>query len=242
MLGSTAECGRMLAALRRLRSERDGIAAVEFALILPLMLLLYFGSFEITQAVRASRKVDLVANALANLASQQLTCTGGSGVCLTEADMTGANGIFTAAAAIMSPYPTTNLTMTVSQVNISTYNSNLIAKVGWTVVNNGGTVRPCNGGGTNGALQAGNVSTSSSTFRNYLPTSYTASGAPTGSMIVADVTYNYKPGFGWKLFKWSDATTAFQMANVGYFRNRNANGGSAGPITPSMTSGKTVCT
>ena len=111
----------------------------------------------------------------------------------------------------------------------------------WTVTNSGGTARPCNDGGPNKSLLAGNVSPGSANYQYYLPASYTTAGAPTGSMIVADVTYAYKPGFGYALFQWSDTTQAFGMANVGYYRNRNSNSGSGGPITASMTSGKTAC-
>ncbi len=229
------------ARLAALASAVDGIAAVEFALILPLLLLLYFGSIELTQAVRASRKVDLVAAALANLTSQQATCATGTTPCLAEADMTGSNGIFTAAAAIMAPFNTTNLKMTISQVNITSYNGSLIARVDWTVTNNGGTARPCNGGGPNNSLLAGTVGTSNSSFRSYMPASYTMTGAPTGSMIVADVIYQYKPGMGWDFFQWSNTTTAFQMAAIGYYRNRNSSSGTAGPITASMSSGLTKC-
>lgn len=226
-----------------LASAVDGIAAVEFALILPLLLLLYFGSIEMTQAVRASRKVDLVAAALANLTSQQSICaTGGTTPCLTESDMTGSNGIFTAAAAIMAPFSTTNLKMTISQVTITSYNGSLIAKVDWTVTNNGGTARPCNGGGPGNSLLAGTVGTNNSSYRSYMPASYTMTGAATGSMIVADVVYQYKPGMGWDFFQWSNTTTAFQMAAIGYYRNRNSSSGTAGPITASMTSGLTKCT
>lgn len=239
----------MLTKLRRLLRVRlaafasgvDGIAAVEFALILPLLLLLYFGSFEVTQAVRASRKVDLVAAALANLASQQATCSTGTTPCLTEADMTGSNGIFTAAAAIMAPFGTATLKMTVSQINITSYNGSLIAKVDWTVTNNGGTARPCSGGGPNNSLLAGTVGTGNSAYQNYMPASYTMTGAPTGSMMVADVIYQYKPGLGWDFFQWSNTTTAFQMGSIGYFRNRNTASGTAGPITASMSSGLTKC-
>ena len=197
MLSLRHWAGTWRARLKSFAPSIDGIAAVEFSLILPLMLLLYLGSVLATQAVRASRKVDLVAGALANLTSQQLTCSSGaSAICLTETDMTGSNGIFTAAAAIMAPFDTATLQMTVSQVNISSYNGALIAKVDWTVTNNGGTARPCNGGGANNSLLAGNVSTSSATYQSYMPPNYTAAGAPTGSMIVADVAYQYKPGMG----------------------------------------------
>ena len=229
------------ARLAGLAAAVDGIAAVEFALILPLLLVLYFGSIEVTQAVRASRKVDLVASALANLASQQSTCSAGSTPCLTEADMTGSNGIFTAAAAIMAPFDTTTLQMTISQVTISTYNTALIAKVDWTVTNNGGSPRPCNGGGPNNSLLSGTVRTSNSSYQFYMPPSYTMTGAPTGSMMVADVVYQYKPGMGWNFFEWSNTATAFQMASIGYYRNRNTSGGTAGPVTPSMSSGLTKC-
>jgi Flp pilus assembly protein TadG len=238
--GSMAISLRQIAAAAR---TSGGNAAVEFALILPLMLTLYFGSVEITQGIRASRKVDLVASALANLASEQLTCASNAATvpCLADADMTGSNGIFTAASAIISPYSTTNLKMTVSQVTISTVNGSLQAKVNWSVTNNGGTARPCTAGGPNGSLLAGNVAAGSTNYQNYLPTSYTQAGAPTGSMIVADVTYQYTPGYGYQLFKWSNATTALNMANVGYYRNRNSNNGNAGPITAAMTSGLTTC-
>lgn len=233
---------RLRARLAALASAGDGIAAVEFALILPLLLVLYFGSIELTQAVRASRKVDLVAAALANLTSQQATCaTGGTTPCLTDAEMTGSNGIFTAAAAIMAPFGITSLKMTISQVNITSYNGSLIAKVDWTVVNNGGTARPCNGGGPNNSLLAGSVGTSNSAYQSYMPPSYTMTGAPTGSMIVADVVYQYKPGMGWDFFQWSNTTTAFQMAAIGYYRNRNSSSGTAGPITASMGTGLTKC-
>ena len=242
MLNLRHRARRLRARLASFARAVDGIAAVEFSLILPLMLLLYLGSVLVTQAVRASRKVDLVAGALANLTSQQLTCsTGGSTPCLTETDMTGSNGIFTAAAAIMAPFDTANLKMTISQVNISSYNGALIAKVDWTVTNNGGTARPCNGGGANNSLLAGNVTMSNAAYQSYMPPNYTATGAPTGSMIVADVVYQYKPGMGWDFFKWSNTTTAFQMGDIGYYRNRNNASGTGGPITPSMTSGKTDC-
>lgn len=252
MLSAPRFAGRGGAAVRHWTEQDRGTAAVEFALILPLMLTLYLGGAELTQGWRASRKVEILAGTLANLTAQQLTCgTGNNGgaPCLTPADMTGNNGIFTAAAAIMSPYASSDtsgvlLKMTVSQVRIAVgANGARSAKVEWTITNGGGTARPCNGGGPNGALLAGDVSSSSGTYQNYLPPSYTAAGAPAGVMIVADVKYQYRPGFGYQFFRWNDTSTTIAMASVGksYF-NRYTEGASAGPITANFgITGLTKC-
>ena len=243
-------------AIAAIRASDEGIAAVEFALILPLMLTMYFGSVEVTKAVRGSSKVDLVANTLANISSQQTAmrsaqqtaCNDPSAPCLNDADMTGSNGAFTSASSILSPFSTNTLQMTISQVNVSSYNGSLIAKVEWTVTNNGGTPRPCIGGGVNNSLLPGTVQPGSTNYQNYIPANYVASGAPTGRMIIADVVYNYQPGFGFGSTSWSTASTSFKMASVGYYRNRNTGTNAAfpatagpGAITDDVTTNKTHC-
>lgn len=73
----------------------DGVIAVEFSLLLPLMAVALFGSFEATRLVRASMKVWNAAQSISDLVAQQTTvtnskisdfCTGGS---LTLAPFTG---------------------------------------------------------------------------------------------------------------------------------------------------------
>lgn len=53
-----------------IRSQR-GVAAVEFALILPVMLTLYLGSIETSQLISTDRRVTLTAGALGDLISRQ---------------------------------------------------------------------------------------------------------------------------------------------------------------------------
>ena len=74
----------------------EGVIAVEFALILPLMLVALFGSFSVTRMARASSKVWNVAQTVGSLVAQQSTvtnaqisdfCTGGT---LILAPFTGA--------------------------------------------------------------------------------------------------------------------------------------------------------
>src|SRR5690606_4500446 len=79
----------------------------EFALILPLMLTLYFGAVELSQGIGADRKVALATRTVADL----ITRVPG----LTESDMTD---VLRAASAVMAPYSDANLRLTVSSVKI----------------------------------------------------------------------------------------------------------------------------
>lgn len=50
---------------------RSGVAATEFAFILPIMTLLFFGMVEISDAMMANRRVTTAANSLADLVAQE---------------------------------------------------------------------------------------------------------------------------------------------------------------------------
>ena len=47
-----------------------GIAAVEFALVLPLLIVMYFGTVELTRILDANRKLTLFARTLADLSGR----------------------------------------------------------------------------------------------------------------------------------------------------------------------------
>ena len=117
----------MRAAARLLRFSRDrrGVSAVEFALVAPMMIALYFGCVEISDGVAADRKVSLTAAALANLVAQSTS--------LSATDM---NNVLDASTAIIAPYSASNLKMTVSCLSIDA-NKNVTTK--WTATRNGGT-------------------------------------------------------------------------------------------------------
>jgi len=80
-------------------ADRSGIAATEFAFIVPLMLVLFFGTVEFCSAIAIDRKVSLMARTMSDLTSQSTS--------VADADM---SNFFTAAVSIMYPYPvgTTN--------------------------------------------------------------------------------------------------------------------------------------
>lgn len=108
---------------RRFAGDVHGVSAVEFALLLPLLITLYLGGLEMSQAIATSRKVTLVSRTVGDLASQSSK--------ITASAMTG---ILSASAAIISPYSSTKLKVTVSQVKID---SNGTATIDWSETLNG---------------------------------------------------------------------------------------------------------
>jgi Flp pilus assembly protein TadG len=115
-----------IARLRRFGRDRRGVSAVEFALLLPVMVALYLGGVEISSGVSIQRKVTLTAGTVANLTAQSTT--------LVTADVTN---ILNASSAIFAPYSTTGATVTVSCLGINAAGT---AKVDWSATK-GGTAR-----------------------------------------------------------------------------------------------------
>ena len=104
--------------LLRLCRDQEGVSAVEFAVLLPLMLTLYLGAVEISQAVGVDRKVTLTSRTVADLASQSSS--------LASSDM---QNILNASSAVISPYDQSQLKVTVSEVDID---ANGNATIGWS--------------------------------------------------------------------------------------------------------------
>jgi Flp pilus assembly protein TadG len=94
----------MLNKLRRFRDDAAAVAAVEFALVLPLLIGLYLGTIEAATFYSADQKVATIASTMADLVSRQKEE-------LKESDLTN---FFKAAQNIMQPYTDTNLTQVVS--------------------------------------------------------------------------------------------------------------------------------
>ena len=124
MLNSPAVCASLLRRVSGCARDERGVSAVEFALILPLMVALYLGGAEVSQGLTIDRKVTLVARTVADLAAQTTEIT-------TTNDMTN---ILDAATAVIQPYSIDKAKVVVSQVSID---SNGIAKIDWSDTKNG---------------------------------------------------------------------------------------------------------
>ncbi len=96
------------AAIKRFAGECRGVSALEFAMLLPVMMTLYLGSVETTQGIATQRKVSLTAHALADVATQYTD--------ITNADM---SNILNAGSAIIAPYTSSNLTEVVSELSVN---------------------------------------------------------------------------------------------------------------------------
>jgi Flp pilus assembly protein TadG len=99
---------------------RRGVAAVEFALLAPLLVLTYFGLAELTEGLMASRKVSAVASTIGDLTAQAAS-TSPSQI----------SDIFSVGQVLMQPFPISGqiLTMRVSSVTVDAANT---PRVDWS--------------------------------------------------------------------------------------------------------------
>lgn len=135
------------------RDER-GMTAVEFAIVFPVMLTLYWGAVDISQVLTADRKVTSVASTTADLVAQAETL-----------DAAGLADIYAAATAILSPLPSTDLTIVVTSITVDEDGD---PEVDWSDNHNG--------------------SDRTSTAGLDIPAGMIVEG---GSIVVAEVTYLY---------------------------------------------------
>jgi Flp pilus assembly protein TadG len=115
--------------LRRFHQDKRGVSAVEFAMLLPLMVTLYIGGVEVSSAIAVDRKVTLVARTLGDLVAQS-----------TSVNATDMTNILNAASSVVQPYSSSLIQVTVSRVDVD---ANSVAKVVWSKTQNG-TARPVN--------------------------------------------------------------------------------------------------
>src|SRR6476661_8642812 len=98
----------MAGKLRCFAGDEHAVSAIEFALLLPLMLTMYLGGVEVSQAVSADRKTTLVAHTIGDLVAQASN--------VTSADVTN---VLNAGSAVAYPFSSSNLSETVTAVCIN---------------------------------------------------------------------------------------------------------------------------
>jgi Flp pilus assembly protein TadG len=135
-----------------------GVAAIEFAMIVPIMLVLFFGTVEFSSAVAVNRKVTLMARTFSDLVSQNVSVSS-----------TQLQGFFNADSAIMTPYDSTPTKAVISELYIDP--ATLNARVQWSFAYGGTGATPL-GVGTLVTLPSNGALAVSGTYLIYSQISY----------------------------------------------------------------------
>ena len=178
----------LLFRVRKFSTDADAVAATEFAIVVPFMLVLLVGGVELGDGMAINVKVSATAHSVADMVTQN-----------TSLSTASLQNILTGATAIIAPYPvnSSQLSVTVSEIS-SDANGNLTLR--WSQSYNGTSFGP------------GRPSISSSTNPPYgaltLPTSLNGTVGNANnpnsqndqvSFIVSEVSYAYTPNLGYTI-------------------------------------------
>src|ERR1700722_5583156 len=173
-----------------------GIAATEFAVIVPIMLVMFFGVVEFSSGVAVDRKVTLIARTTSDLTSQSTS--------VADTDMTN---FFTASYAIFQPYssapsfPPAQITISELYIDPAT----LKARVQWSKL---GTITP----GSPPVVVLGTGRAVSSVV--VIPAALAVGGT---YLIFSEVSQLYTPAVGYVMNK-----AGVTLSDVSYTRPRQS--------------------
>jgi len=94
--------------LRRFARDRDGVSAVEFAIVLPIMLTLYLGGIEVGDGMAIKFKATMAARTVTDLASQ-----------FVSIDNATMSNILGAASTVATPYSASSMVVTLTELTVN---------------------------------------------------------------------------------------------------------------------------
>jgi Flp pilus assembly protein TadG len=149
---------------RRWQRDTRGIAAVEFAIIVPILVFMFIGAVELSQAITVDRRVSQIANSTADLVARAEK----------QISQTEITDIMKVGGYIMAPYAQTPVQIVVRNITSSPTDAKK-AKQSWSCTYKGvGQTQTCACSSTNYTLPANLVTTND-------------------SVVVSEVTYDYRP-------------------------------------------------
>ena len=175
--------------------DPNGIAATEFAVIVPLMLVMFFGTIEFSSGVAVDRKTTLVARTLSDLTSQS------SNQAVTDSYI---QNVFTASISILYPYATTPINARISQIYVDS------TQTAWIQWSRAAIIS------SSTATQATLTTSSRSPGNNVTPLVPTALLVKKTFLIFSEVSYLYTPAVGYVM-----APAGVTLADSAYTRPRS---------------------
>lgn len=94
--------------VKELLTDRRGVAAIEFAFVVPLLLCMYLVTMEVSQGIEANKKVSRVASMVADLVTQQQTTS--------KAEL---DAILQIGAALLQPYNRSTPKILITAIEVS---------------------------------------------------------------------------------------------------------------------------
>jgi Flp pilus assembly protein TadG len=106
--GAHGRLTKFRAWIARAAADRRGVAAIEFALVAPLLMCMYFVTMEVSQAIETNKKVSRIGSMVADLVTQQPATTA------SELD-----AIMKIGQSLLTPYYRSKPTITITAIEIT---------------------------------------------------------------------------------------------------------------------------
>jgi len=154
------------ARFRAFMSDKNGVAAVEFAYLAPLLMLITFGTYEMARGLFVHKRFQRATAMIGDLVAREKQI--GSDATSASATLTG---IMASGQHVMSPYSTAPFKVAISQLRASPTDAKK-TKVEWSWSYQG---MPTTGCGSDKSMPADNMVTKGN------------------AVVVIETTYDYKP-------------------------------------------------
>jgi Flp pilus assembly protein TadG len=119
-------CGR----LNALRHDRRGVGAVEFAIVAPLLIMIYLGAFELSVGFTVAGKTTRAASAVADIVAQH-----------PDVNKAFLKNVSNVAKSILAPFENANYTLRLTGITVTGANEGTVL---WSRDQAGGTPYPVN--------------------------------------------------------------------------------------------------
>ncbi|MBP1871410.1 hypothetical protein LPJGGPFB_00442 [Ensifer adhaerens] len=121
---------RTRGAITLLAKDRSGFGAIEFAMVIPMLIVAYIGAFEVTLGFSVKNKVERAASSVADMVAQQ-----------SEVNKTYLGNMSSVAKSILAPYQNSGYTLKITGIKVDAANKGTVI---WSRDQSGAIPYPAN--------------------------------------------------------------------------------------------------